>query len=237
MLPPPIPLIDHQPGLLAFDKPAGLAVLADRGGSECLWDTLRSWCAQSGLSKPLLVHRLDKGTSGVLLVALDPKVQADLARALNTHTIRKTYVALVEGDPLPSSGLIDLPLCKGRKTTYRIAGQRADIRCDEGRKPAEWRLREGAAALDSGKQPLPSQTRYRVIRRASGRALLLLRPRTGRTHQLRVHLSWLGWPIVGDALYNRTSQQDAPRLMLHCARMRWRDYEVSSPIPGDFLAW
>jgi tRNA pseudouridine32 synthase/23S rRNA pseudouridine746 synthase/23S rRNA pseudouridine1911/1915/1917 synthase len=222
---------------MVFDKPAGLAVLADRTGQECLWDLLRAWCERYNLPRPLLVHRLDKGTSGVLLVALDPKVQADLARALNAHVVRKTYVALVEGDPLPSSGLIDLPLCKGRKTTYRIAGQRADIECDRQARPATWNLREGAAALDSGKQPLPSQTRYRVIRRASGRALLLLRPRTGRTHQLRVHLSWLGWPIVGDALYNRASQQDAPRLMLHCARMRWRDYEVSSPIPADFRAW
>lgn len=199
--------------LVVLNKPADVSLLRDRSGAACLWDALPDCLGQ----KPYLVHRLDKPTSGALAVALDQATQRQLTKAFNARAVRKFYLAWVLGDPGPG-GEIDLPLKKGRKSRYRVAGQRADIerrangnRADHNNGTARWLL------SNADPDGHPSLTRFRRLTQADGRSLLLLQPRTGRTHQLRVHLSWIGHPIVGDRLYgnpNETAQQ-ANRLYLH----------------------
>jgi tRNA pseudouridine32 synthase/23S rRNA pseudouridine746 synthase/23S rRNA pseudouridine1911/1915/1917 synthase len=237
--------------LLVLNKPSGLSFLADRSGAPCLWDALKAWneSANTGLPRP--VHRLDKGTSGTLLVALSSVAQQSLNRQFQAHRVGKTYLAVVLKTPHPPAGVIDLPLCPGRKGRYRVAGPRAEIALTRDRRSrAVWRLPPDAAA-PSGKTAHPSRTDYRVLRAGSGGALVMLRPRTGRAHRIRVHLAWLGWPIAGDSLYGAkepksNSQPFVSRLMLHCrmisVRLDWkadsppRPLVFRSPVPDVFLS-
>lgn len=236
------PAILHEsPDLLVLDKPAGVSLLADRAGAPCHWDELTAWCAATARPRPLLVHRLDKGTSGVLLVALSARAQRSLTRQFTARTVAKSYAAVTVGIPEPPSAMIDLPLCPGRKSRYRIAAPRDAITLDRSARPPRWILKPGTE--DTAAPSFPSQSRLRVLRGAAGRALVLLHPRTGRTHQIRVHLAWLGWPLVGETLYGRPADpaQQAPRLALHCLRLAvtddWsgspRRLLFRSPLPGD----
>jgi tRNA pseudouridine32 synthase/23S rRNA pseudouridine746 synthase/23S rRNA pseudouridine1911/1915/1917 synthase len=198
-------------GWLAIDKPSGVSLLADRSGARSMWDDLEAWFGARG-GRPLLVHRLDKGTSGVLLVASDPSRQAELTRAFQSRRVHKFYLARVVGDfAFAGTGVIDLPLRKGRKSRYRIAGPREAIR----RRGSTWRL---AGRQDDGLEALTRLRRVVGDRRST---LLALQPITGRTHQVRVHLAWIGYPILGDHLYGKSDdpKQRAPRLALHCHRL------------------
>jgi len=211
--------------LIAFDKPSGVSLLADRSRAPCLWDEIKATLAPQA---PLLVHRLDKGTSGVLLVALERHRQAALNRALAARRVRKWYIADVVGNvALDRTGTIDLPLAPGRKSRYRVAGARGDIVRAGGR----WSL---ARATASG---FASVTRLRVLARGRDRTTLVLEPLTGRTHQLRVHLAWIGHPIVGDTLYGRPDDaaQQAARLALHCHRIVVPGLlpAITAPVPRD----
>ncbi len=215
-------IIHRSADLLVIDKPSGAALFADRTGAPCLWDDIKS---HLGATAPLPVHRLDKGTSGVLLIALTKARQAMLNRAFNDRSIGKFYAARVVGDlRLSGTGVIELPLRKGRKSRYRVAGQRAAIE----RVGDRFTL---AARADDG---LECETRVRVVRHGEGFTLLSLQPVTGRTHQLRVHLAWIGHPIVGDHLYGDPSAdaQRWPRLALHCHRIRLPDGTTfHAPLP------
>jgi 23S rRNA-/tRNA-specific pseudouridylate synthase len=194
--------------LAVLNKPPDVSMLADRSGAVCLWETLPDLLG----GKPYLVHRLDKGTSGVLLVALDAGTQRDLTRAFQQRRVRKFYLAWVIGVLARGrSADIDLPLTRGRKSRYRVAGLRTDIQQDA----RGWRLQPPRPAGHA------SRTRIRVLLDTPQRTLLLAVPVTGRTHQLRVHLSWVGHPIVGDHLYGRprAPEQQASRLQLHCHRL------------------
>ncbi len=214
--------------LAVLAKPPGVSLLADRSGADCLWDDLPERLG----AKPYLVHRLDKGTSGVLLVALDQPTQRRLTRAFQARTVRKYYLAWVAGSmPWGRTRTIDLPLRKGRKSRYRVAGPRASIR----EAASGWSL--GAPDGDGH----PSVTRLRVLRRSDARTLVLAAPVTGRTHQIRVHLAWIGHPLLGDHLYGRPDDpaQQAPRLQLHCHRLVVPDYGTfSAGTPADWVsAW
>jgi len=194
--------------LAVIDKPADLSLLADRSGAPNLWDALPTLLG----SKPYLVHRLDKGTSGVLLIALDQHTQSALTRAFAERRVSKYYVAWVAGQlRIAGTQMIDLPLKAGRKSRFRVAGQRDAIE----RHPNGWRI---AAKDPAG---LASLTRLRVLAHRPGATQLLLAPVTGRTHQLRVHLAWIGHPILGDNLYGKpgSAAQAAERLLLHCHRL------------------
>jgi tRNA pseudouridine32 synthase/23S rRNA pseudouridine746 synthase/23S rRNA pseudouridine1911/1915/1917 synthase len=193
--------------LLVVDKPPNRSVLADRLGGVSLYDEL-----QETYGRLYLVHRLDKGTSGVLAFARRSVVQKALTRAFAQRSVRKFYLGVVVGRfELQGTGVIDLPLRPGRKSRYRVAGPRDAIR----RRDRRWLL------------PVPDQdghasvTRLRVLGPDGAWTRLLLQPLTGRTHQLRVHLSWIGFPLVGDSLYGRPGdpQQTADRLHLHCHRL------------------
>lgn len=197
---------------MVLNKPSGLSLLADRSGAPCLWDQFPDLLG----GKPYLVHRLDKPTSGLLIVARSAESQRSLTRAFQRREIRKYYLAWVQGTP-PAAGTIDLPLRKGRKSRFRVAGGRAEIE----RVGSLWQLSERQDAAAPTADGHASQTRFRTLRQRGTRSLVLLQPLTGRTHQLRVHMAWIGYPIMGDLLYGNPTApaQQAPRLQLHCHRL------------------
>lgn len=178
----------HDAWLLAVDKPAGYPVVGHlkRAGEDVV-RAARRWLGDAdAFVGPC--HRLDRDTSGVLLLALRPDAAAAMARAFRQGLVRKTYAALVDAAPDPPRGLIDLPV--------HAPGDGCFPRIDH--------------AIGR-----PARTRYRAVDRADDRALLLLRPLTGRTHQLRLHLAALGRPIRGDRVHGGSP---AARLHLHaCA--------------------
>ncbi|MDZ7670446.1 MAG: RluA family pseudouridine synthase [Gammaproteobacteria bacterium] len=177
--------------LAVLNKPADVSLLADRSGAPCLWDSLGDELG----CKPYLVHRLDKGTSGVLLVALQPQTQRSLTRAFQQRRVGKFYLTWVTGAFDTGRSLtIDLPLRKGRKSRYRVAGERAHIVRAAGGWSLPTPTGDGHASL----------TRVRTLRAGQRRSLLLAAPLTGRTHQLRVHLAWIG------ARHSRRSPLRAP---------------------------
>jgi tRNA pseudouridine32 synthase/23S rRNA pseudouridine746 synthase/23S rRNA pseudouridine1911/1915/1917 synthase len=206
-----------------YDKPSGISLLRDRSGASCLWDEL----VASG-PKPYLVHRLDKGTSGCLIVAKHQTAQSHLTRRFGEHAVAKHYLAATVGDfPAGFTSTIDLPLCRGRKSRYRVAGPRDTITCSH----QTYRVtqdREGLASL----------SRARRVRSTGARSLVAIKPLTGRTHQIRVHLAWIGYPIVGDHLYGKAGDvnQQANRLMLHCHKLAFPGYSFVAPPPQDLIS-
>ena len=211
-----IEILFRDRSLAVINKPAGVSLLADRSGEACLWDLLPDVLG----AKPHLVHRLDKPTSGVLLIALTEGCQKQLTRLFQQRRIGKYYLAWVAGH-CPERGRIDLPLKKGRKSRYRVAGNRADIAL----------LDDAYSLLSADSDGKPSETRFRTLQRTTDCSLIVLKPLTGRTHQLRVHLSWIGYPILGDRLYGKpdADAQQAPRLQLHAHR-------VAIPGKGSYAA-
>ncbi|MFN4087736.1 MAG: RluA family pseudouridine synthase [Alphaproteobacteria bacterium] len=173
--------------ILVLDKPAGIPVHAGPGGGPNLeqgFDALRF-----GLPRPpALAHRLDRDTSGCLVLGRHRKALRKLGELFRNGRVAKVYWAIVEGAPPAAEGTVDQPLLKrmGR------ANWRVDV------DPA------GQAAV----------TDWRVLGATGGRTWLELRPRTGRTHQIRVHCQWLGCPIVGDPVYGAGGSGPEP-LMLH----------------------
>lgn len=197
---------------MVLDKPAGLPVDAPRDGSISVANHLES-LAFGFRRWPLPVHRLDRDTSGCLLLARNPKAHKRYAQAFESGAVSKGYLAVVDGVPTDDSGVIDLAL---GKTSTRDRG---------------WRMVPDPA----GK---PARTRWRRVAAEGGRALLLLEPETGRTHQLRVHAaSGLGLPIAGDPVYGRTR---GPMLLhawrLHLPREGKADILAEAPLPPAFSA-
>lgn len=199
----------HRDGLmLVIDKPAGLAV--HRGPkAEAGEPNLETYLGQLmfGLPRaPALAHRLDRDTSGCLVLGRHRKALEKLGLLFKQGRISKTYWAIVEGDPATDEGLVDLPL--GRRDPDR-----------------GWWMKVDPAGL-------PSQTRWQVLGRGRDPATSLpiawlgLEPLTGRTHQLRVHCAAQGWPILGDAVYGIAPRSGGPSLHLHAR-------EVTIPLPRD----
>ncbi|TKW75122.1 MAG: RNA pseudouridine synthase [Staphylococcus hominis] len=198
---------------IVVDKPAGLAVDPPRDGGFSLQNHMES--LTFGFRRwPVAVHRLDRDTSGCLLLARNPKAAVRFGRAFEAGEVEKTYLAVLEGAPEDDSGEIDLALGKvsSREDGWRIVPDP-----------------QGKAAV----------TRWEVIARADGRALVRFLPATGRTHQLRVHAaSGLGAPIVGDPVYGR----GGAAMLLHAASIRVPrgdkpPVEATAPVPASFGAW
>jgi RluA family pseudouridine synthase len=173
--PLPFRVIFEDEHILAVEKPAGMvAHPVYKHPDGTLVDYIAAWRAARGLTRPWLLHRLDKDTSGVVLLAISPHTLRITARQFSEHTVRKSYIALAWGADLPDAGTITAPL--GRDPDDR---RRMIVRDD------------GQAA----------ETHYEVLARSAHHALLRLRPTTGRMHQLRAHLAHLGHPIAGDPVY------------------------------------
>jgi len=234
-LPPPEPLapapeaiplrvVYEDADLLVVDKPAGLAVHPAPGHpSHTLVNAVLARCPElsraGGEGRPGIVHRLDKDTSGLIIVAKNDAAHLALARQLKEREVEKTYLALVEGRLSPAEGVIDAPL---------------------GRHP---RHRKKMAVVAGGRA---ARTRYRVLREIDGRSLVEVRPETGRTHQVRVHFASIGHPVAGDALYGRRATPGSPagraglrRQFLHAQRLAFRHprtgerLELEAPLPQD----
>lgn len=221
-------IIHQDKSVIVLNKPAGLPV---QGGtkSERNLDAILAAAADKFGGRPLLVHRLDRDTSGVLVLALNPKAARTLAEAFRGKTARKLYWALVAGKPERPHGLVDLPLAK----RVGAAGERVVALDYE----EEFDLDEAGARR--------AKSRYRTIDNAANRVTwLALEPLTGRTHQLRVHMAALGTPILGDGKYGGSGaflRMDgiAQQLHLHARRLRIPHPErgtldIKAPPPPHF---
>lgn len=209
----------HQDGeVIVIDKPAGLAVQGGSGITESLDDWLDA-LAEGGEERPRLVHRLDRDTSGVLVLARGARVAAEIAKAFQGRAVEKLYWAVTVGVPELRDGRIDNRLAK-------------EARGDKER------------MAEAGEDGVRAITEYRVLDAVRRHAALLeLHPLTGRTHQLRVHCAGLGTPILGDGKYGGAAAflpgADLPkRLHLHARRIAvprpGRDLVVIAPIPPHF---
>lgn len=178
-------------GFVIADKPAGLPTVPGRPVElhDCLWTRV-----QAHFPEALVVHRLDMGTSGVVVFARDADTQRALNRAFEQRRVGKTYVALAAGRIAADTGEIDLPLA------------------------ADWPARPRQKV--DPEHGRPALTRWRVLERTATSTRLELTPLTGRSHQLRVHLAALGHPLLGDPLYAPPAvEAAAPRLALHAQRL------------------
>jgi 23S rRNA pseudouridine955/2504/2580 synthase len=203
---------------IVLNKPPGLATQGGSGTKEHVDGLLDAYSADG--PRPRLVHRLDKDTSGVLLIARTPGSAAFFSKRFSTRSARKIYWALIVGVPSIEDGLIDLPLAKQPGT----GGEKMMV--------------------DESEHGQSARTRYRVLDRAGNRACWVeLQPLTGRTHQLRVHMAAIGHPIVGDGKYGGPdaflSGSISRKMHLHARRLiidhpDGSPLDVTAPLPDHF---
>jgi 23S rRNA pseudouridine1911/1915/1917 synthase len=191
----PLKVVFEDDALIVIDKPAGLVVHpgAGRPDRTLLNALLAHAPALAAVPRAGIVHRLDKDTSGLLVVAKTLPAQAELVKQLAARTVRRIYLALVQGDP-PASGVIDAPVGRDARARTRMT------------------------VTHRGK---PARTAYRVLERYGRAALVECRLETGRTHQIRVHFRHLRHPLVGDATYRLGARHGVafPRQALHAAEL------------------
>ena len=205
---PSLSILYEDEDLLIIDKPAGIAV---HGRSERGEPTIGAAVARYlGTAAPFHpVNRLDRGTTGAMCAAKNGYMHDRLRRILHTESFHREYLAVVRGAPPEGSGAIDLPLA-------RVPGEKKFAPHPDG---------------------LPSLTRYELLASSGGVSLLRLRPETGRTHQIRVHLAAAGCPILGDRLYGGGS--GAARPLLHSSALELvhplsgKVISVAAPLPAD----
>lgn len=228
--PEPIPLqvVHEDEVLLVVDKPAGMVVHPAPGhpGGTLVNALLARFpeLADAGNDRPGIVHRLDRDTSGLILVAKHEKVRRALQRQFKERQVHKTYLTLLHGHLQPHWGRIEAPI--GRDPNHR----------------------QRMAVLAGAREAI---TEYHVLRRLTAReghsadiySLVKAEPRTGRTHQIRVHFASIGHPVVGDPVYGRRrSGLDVPRQFLHAQRLEFRHpvsghrLELDAPLPADLTA-
>jgi 23S rRNA pseudouridine1911/1915/1917 synthase len=237
---PPLAIYEDR-WMVAVDKPAGMAVHpAGRTLDGTLIHSLhrRYRCLEDPARDvvPRLLHRLDRETSGVVAAGLDERFQGLVGRQFEERAVAKTYLAVVHGRPAPAQGAIDFAIAPARRSVVRL---KMEAR------------RDGSGA--------PALTHYRVLRSNRRFSLVELRPRTGRTHQIRVHMAALGHPVVGDKIYGpderlflahlqgrldgaAQEQLVLPRHALHSHRLRFyhpfleRDLVLEAALPADMEA-
>lgn len=238
----PLPILFESPDLVAVIKPAGLATIPGRGIDESVLESLAAQlglpCAGSADPRIRVVHRLDKDTSGVLLFAKHVNAQRHLSHQFQNNTIEKEYLALVHGKPVTDSGEIDQPLAPHPTSPQRMI---------------------------VSKQGRNAKTLWQIEQRFRDLTLLRVFPKTGKTHQIRVHLAHIGLPLAIDPLYNPPrdrgpaglmlshykkgyqqsgSHEERPlisRLTLHAEKLQIENVdanrmEIIAPLPKDFRA-
>jgi len=221
LLPEDIPLavLHEDDAVCVINKPAGLVVHPGAGHrAHTLVHALlhhTSSLSRQSAERPGIVHRLDKETSGVMVVAKTDAAHMHLARQFKDHTIERKYVALVDGEVAFDEGVIDIPIRRHKTARKRMA----------------------AGFGDDARE---ARTRYKVIRRFGAFTAVALFPQTGRTHQLRVHLADLGHPVLGDPLYG--NKKSFARLALHAESLGF-EHPVTgqrvcftSPLPAEMRA-
>ncbi len=220
----PLAVLYEDESTIAIDKPAGMVVHAGAGVHSgtlvnALLHRFAALSSEGGELRPGIVHRLDRYTSGVLLVARDDRAHRDLAAQFASRQVEKSYVALVHGAVKGVSGRIEAPIARDPVRRVRMTAR--------------------------GRGGRPALTEYRVARRWDGFTLLDVRIATGRTHQIRVHVASIGHPVAGDRLYGAPASALGPpgRYFLHARRIRFRSpatgeaVVVESPLAPDLEAW
>jgi len=220
----PLSIVYEDDCLIVVDKPAGLVVHPAPGHSSgTLVNALLHHCKDltgiGGVERPGIVHRLDKDTSGLIVAAKTEAAMQSLTRQFKDRTIEKVYLAFAKGTFALKSGVIDAPI--GR---HKIHRKKMSTRAATSRE---------------------AETRYEVLEQLNGYAYVRLYPKTGRTHQIRVHLASLGHPILGDALYGGTLGPNLPKISrqaLHAHRLRLihpmtgSSLQLESPLPSDMIS-
>ena len=222
----PLAVLYEDPDVVAIDKAAGMVVHAGAGVHSgtvvnALLHRFASLSGVAGALRPGIVHRLDRYTSGVLLVAKNDDAHRQLAAQFSGRQVEKVYLALVHGKVKHESGRMERPIA--RDPVHRT---RMTTRLDKGR--AAW-------------------SEYRVLRRFERFTLLEVRIGTGRTHQIRVHLSSIGHPVAGDTLYGAPAKVEGRpplgRFFLHARRIRFHqpstgeEIAIESPLPPELEEW
>ena len=218
----PLRVLYEDADVVAIDKPAGMVVHAGAGVHSgtlvnALLHRFGELSGVGGPQRPGIVHRLDRFTSGVLLVAKNDAAHRNLAAQFAGREIEKVYLALVHGVVKNETGRIERPIARDPVHRTRMTA----------------RLAEGRAAWSE----------YRVLRRFREFTLLQVRIGTGRTHQIRVHLASIKHPVVGDTLYGAAAQPEWGRFFLHAHRIRFHqpatgaEIVVESPLPPELETW
>lgn len=206
-----IPVIFEDDSLLVIEKPSGLVV--NRSDTTAKVETLEDWAATKikDVERSGIVHRLDKDTSGLLVIAKTPESFENLKSQFKNRETVKKYLALVHGKVEPAEGTINAPI---------------------ERNPFN---RKHFGVFPGGREAV---TGYRIIKQFSDLALLELMPHTGRTHQIRVHMKYINHPIVADPIYGgrkniRDDLKWCPRLFLHATYLKISNMEFNSPLAPD----
>jgi len=212
----PLKIIYEDADILVVDKPAGLAVHPAPGHPShtlvnAVLNYLPGLAQDTDSLRPGIVHRLDKDTSGLILIAKNRLAQANLSQQFKNRIVKKSYLALVKGKLAPEKGVIEAAIGRDRSHRQRMA------------------------VVSKGRE---ARTEYRVIKYYGNYTLLEIKPETGRTHQIRVHLAAIGFPVVGDATYGLKSPR-FPRQFLHASKISFllpstgARVEFESPLPPD----
>jgi 23S rRNA pseudouridine1911/1915/1917 synthase len=224
----PLKIIFEDENLLVVDKPAGMVVHPAAGNYDgTLVNALLHHCGDSlsgigGVARPGIVHRIDKDTSGLLVVAKTDVAHEGLAKQFAAHSIDRRYLAVVSGVPKTSEGIIDAPLARSATNRKKIA-------------------------IVEGKRGKRAVTRWKKLEALSDAALVECRLETGRTHQVRVHMASIGHPLLGDPVYGRAGKAHAKllkelgfeRQALHAAELGFTHpvtknrLSFASPMPPD----
>lgn len=215
----PLDIVYEDGDMMVINKPAGMVVHPAPGNkSNTLVNALLWHCDNlsdiNGVLRPGIVHRIDKDTTGLLMVAKNEKIHRGLAKQLKEHTINRRYMALVRGVIGEDKGTIEAPI--GRHPTNR---------------------KKMAVVARNSREAV---THFSVIRRYCGYTLIEARLETGRTHQIRVHMKYIGYPVVGDEKYGKQGELGTKSLLLHAAVLGFihpgkNEYmEFHAPLPQSF---
>jgi 23S rRNA pseudouridine1911/1915/1917 synthase len=212
-----VPIVFRDDSLLVVDKPADLVVHPAPGHrGATLVDALAEIAGGGEAERPGVVHRLDRDTSGLMIVARTEEAHRDLAAQIKGREVGRTYTALVEGRLASRTGTIDAPVGRDHRAPEKMTV--------------------------GGRAPRDARTHFEVLETLPADSLVEARLDTGRTHQIRTHFAAIGHPVAGDPRYGHTGRHGLERQFLHSSRLRFRhpgtgeELSFESPLPDDLVA-